>query len=138
MSLIREKLLIAGITEANIELLEKKFWTKLVDQIQQFWLKSVGEKAWADTSHFPEIDFTHLMELGQDIIGTKDSDGDGKTGLAEVADTLWTITEKVSLKSLKELKDSTFVKKMELHQEQFSEKWSDFLGNKKPKHSFVS
>jgi hypothetical protein len=106
MSLILDKLVSAWVPQSVIDTLSAKFGDGLIDEIQQNGLKVVAEKAGIDLSsiNLPDIDFSGLMEMkdqamgmAADVMGKTDTDGDGKTGLAEVTDTLGDIADKAWL-----------------------------------------
>jgi hypothetical protein len=89
-----------------IDTLQAKFGDGLVGEIQKNGLKAVAEKAGIDISNLnlPDMDFSHLMDMkdqamgvAADMFGKADTDGDGKTGLAEVADTAQALADKVGL-----------------------------------------
>jgi hypothetical protein len=104
MSLVLDKLVALGVPQSVIDSLQAKFGDGLIDEIQKNGLKAVAEKAGIDPASIPDIDFSHLMDMkdqamgvAADMMGKADTDGDGKTGLAEVADTAEDLADKAGL-----------------------------------------
>ncbi len=93
MSLIIDKLKLAWIKDDIIDALDRKFSEKLIDEIQKNGLKFAAERAGLDSSKIPDLDFSAIMAFGDDILGKRDSDGDGKTWFAEIKDTVSDLAE---------------------------------------------
>jgi hypothetical protein len=87
MSVISDKLKSLGVPDSVVSSLEEKLGDKLEGELQTSGLKAVAEKVGIDVSSLPDIDLSGVINVGKELMG-KDIDGDGKTGLAEAADTL--------------------------------------------------
>lgn len=86
---VLKKLQDLGVPAEVITVVQEKVSSgaDLLGDIQSQGIQATLAQYGVDTSKLPNIDLTEVTGVAQDMLGIKDTDGDGKTGFAEVTET---------------------------------------------------
>ncbi|NRH20914.1 hypothetical protein HOO68_02630 [Candidatus Gracilibacteria bacterium] len=102
MDEILKKLTAGGVSEDIINKLKVGLGNTFETELVTNGLKLAAEKVGIDSTNLPQIDFHNISEAAQELAG-KDTDGDGKTGVAEA---LENVEEAFKNSNVKEVKDT--------------------------------